>query len=36
MKWVCSGQVDLGTAQREIFQDWVAEYKKYLRTDVAG
>jgi hypothetical protein len=30
---VCSGQLDLGTAQREISQDWVAAYKKYFRTN---
>jgi hypothetical protein len=30
---VCSGQLDLSTAQREISQDWVAAYKKYFRTD---
>jgi hypothetical protein len=29
---VCSGQVNLATAQREISQDWVAAYKKYFRT----
>jgi hypothetical protein len=30
---VCSGQVDLTTAQREISHDWVAAYKKYFRTN---
>jgi hypothetical protein len=30
---VCSGQLDLATAQREISQDWVAAYKKYFRTN---
>lgn len=30
---VCSGQVDLGTAQHEISQNWVAAYKKYFRTN---
>ena len=30
---VCSGQLDLGKAQREISQDWVAAYKKYFRTN---
>ncbi len=30
---VCSGQVDLGTAQQEISQNWVAAYKKYFRTN---
>jgi hypothetical protein len=30
---VCSGQVDLATAQREISRDWIAAYKKYFHTD---
>lgn len=30
---VCSGQLDLATAQREIATDWIAAYKKYFRTD---
>jgi hypothetical protein len=30
---VCSGQVDLATAQHEISHDWVAAYKKYFRTN---
>lgn len=30
---VCSGQLDLPTAQRELSQDWVAAYKKYFRTN---
>lgn len=30
---VCSGQVDLSTAQRELSQDWVAAYKKYFGTN---
>lgn len=30
---VCSGQLDLATAQRELSQDWVAAYKKYFRTN---
>jgi len=30
---VCSGQLELATAQREISQDWVAAYKKYFRTN---
>ena len=30
---VCSGDLDLATAQREISQDWIAAYKKYFRTD---
>ena len=29
---VCSGQMDLPTAQREIAQNWVAAYQKYFRT----
>jgi hypothetical protein len=28
---VCSGQLDLATAQRELSQDWVAAYKKYFK-----
>jgi hypothetical protein len=28
---VCSGQVDLSTAQREIASNWVEAYKKYVR-----
>lgn len=31
---VCSGQIDLSTAQHEIATDWIAAYKKYFRTDV--
>src|SRR5262249_39536605 len=31
-KLVCAGQLDLGTAQREIASDWIEAYKKYLRT----
>jgi hypothetical protein len=27
---VCSGQLDLATAQREIATDWIAAYKKYV------
>lgn len=30
---VCSGGLDLPTAQREISSDWVAAYKKYFRTN---
>jgi hypothetical protein len=30
---VCRGEVDLGTAQRDIAQDWIAAYKKYFQTD---
>jgi hypothetical protein len=29
---VCSGQLDLPTAQRELSRDWVAAYKKYFGT----
>jgi len=29
---VCSGSVDLATAQREIADDWIAAYQKYFRT----
>jgi hypothetical protein len=29
---VCSGQIDLATAQREISRDWVAAYKKYFNS----
>lgn len=29
---VCSGQIDLATAQHEISADWIAAYKKYFRT----
>lgn len=28
---VCSGQVELGQAQREIFEDWRAAYARYSR-----
>ncbi len=31
---VCSGDLDLRTAQREIATDWIAAYKKYFHTDV--
>ena len=30
---VCSGELDLATAQRDIARDWIAAYKKYFRTD---
>jgi hypothetical protein len=30
---VCSGQVDLSTAQTDIATDWIAAYKKYFQTD---
>lgn len=30
---VCSGQLDLITAQREIATDWIAAYKKYFHTN---
>lgn len=30
---VCSGKIDLPTAQREIASDWIGAYKKYFRTD---
>ncbi|MBV9850738.1 MAG: hypothetical protein JO250_13780 [Armatimonadetes bacterium] len=30
---VCSGQLDLATAQHEIATDWIAAYKKYFHTD---
>lgn len=29
---VCSGQVDLSTAQHDIATDWIAAYRKYFRT----
>ena len=29
-KLVCAGQLDLGTAQREIASDWIEAYKKYV------
>lgn len=29
---VCSGQLDLSTAQHEIASDWIAAYKKYFHT----
>jgi hypothetical protein len=30
---VCSGNLDLPTAQREIANNWIAAYKKYFHTD---
>lgn len=30
---VCSGQIDLTTAQREIALNWIEAYKKYFHTD---
>lgn len=30
---VCSGQLDLTTAQREISSNWIAAYRKYFHTD---
>ena len=30
---VCSGEVDLNTAQRDISSDWISAYKKYFHTD---
>jgi hypothetical protein len=30
---VCSGELDLPTAQREISRDWIEAYKKYFHTD---
>jgi Putative zinc-finger len=35
---VCEGDLDLGTAQREIATNWIEAYKKYFHTDqpVAG
>lgn len=29
---VCSGQLDLGVAQRDMATDWIAAYKKYFNT----
>jgi hypothetical protein len=31
---VCDGAISLQTAQKDIAVDWIAAYKKYLRTDV--
>jgi hypothetical protein len=30
---VCTGQIDLVTAQKEISRDWISAYKKYFHTD---
>lgn len=30
---VCGGQVDLGTAQRDIASDWIAAYRKYFHAN---
>jgi hypothetical protein len=30
---VCAGQVDLGTAQKDISTDWIGAYKKYFHAD---
>jgi len=30
---VCSGQLDLATAQHDISSDWIAAYRKYFHTD---
>jgi hypothetical protein len=30
---VCSGEIDLSTAQRDISTDWIVAYKKYFHTD---
>ncbi len=30
---VCSGQLDLGTAQHDISADWIGAYKKYFHTN---
>ena len=30
---VCSGEIDLATAQRDLATDWVGAYKRYFRTD---
>jgi hypothetical protein len=30
---VCSGKVDLASAQRDISSDWIAAYRKYFHTD---
>jgi hypothetical protein len=33
---VCSGRLDLATAQREISRDWISAYKKYFHTNSPG
>ena len=30
---VCSGEIDVSTAQRDLAVDWIAAYKKYFHTD---
>jgi len=35
-KLVCSGQLDLETAQREIAADWVGAYEKYMKRRQKG
>jgi hypothetical protein len=30
---VCTGKVDLATAQRDVSTDWISAYKKYFRTN---
>jgi len=30
---VCSGKLDLATAQRDLARDWIGAYKRYFRTD---
>jgi hypothetical protein len=30
---ICSGEIDMPTAQQEIATDWIAAYKKYFHTD---
>jgi anti-sigma factor RsiW len=30
---VCSGELDLASAQQDIARDWIGAYKKYFRTD---
>ncbi len=32
-KMVCSGQIDLATAQRDIATNWIDAYKRYFHTD---
>jgi hypothetical protein len=31
---VYAGQLDLGTAQRDIATDWIAAYRKYFHTEL--
>jgi hypothetical protein len=30
-KMICSGQIDMATAQKEISTDWIAAYNKYVK-----